>query len=232
MSETYLIKNHIVNINSTNHLKIKSNVKDLKTYIDKIRILGGKVIQLDKNIIAVELRDITTIVSEKQIYLGKFTDNIFDEALFKSIDLSEVNTSKSEDMFGLFMGARAKEIKGLDLIDTSRVMFMHCMFYRVNLKTLDLSKFNTSNLRFTNSMFQDSRIDTLNLNNLDFSTLEAATSMFENCRIKTLKINRLNIGKRVTVHKMFKDSEIETIIAPDEVLKTIDEIKKSDEDKG
>lgn len=48
MNETYLIKNHIVNINSTNHLKIKSNVKDLKTYIDKISILGGKVIQLDK----------------------------------------------------------------------------------------------------------------------------------------------------------------------------------------
>ena len=73
-----------------------------------------------------------------------------------SIDVSKFYTKNVTNMYGMFMLARATEIKGLENFDTSSVTNMAAMFYGTSVATLDLSNFDTSNVTAFDIMFLSS----------------------------------------------------------------------------
>ena len=71
------------------------------------------------------------------------------------LDLSNLDTSNAFDMYRMFHNCnRLKKIKGLNKLNTSKIILMNAMFQDCHeLEYLDLSNFNTSNVNEMGGMF-------------------------------------------------------------------------------
>lgn len=119
----------------------------------------------------------------------------FDYFQLKSIDLTNLDTSKTSSMSGVFAGQ--KQLKSIDLsnLDTQSTedfseMFSGCK----KLKTLDLSALNTSSAVNMSAMFRDcSSLEMLDFSNLDLSNLINMSYMFERCsNLKEINLNNVD----------------------------------------
>ena len=116
-------------------------------------------------------------------------------------------------------------LRGLDLsnFDTSKVMYMSCMFavYASN-NTLDLSNFNTSNVVDMTYMFAvcgaseefQSGLKVMNLTSFNTSNVRSMQSMFSGCSIQTnIDISSFNFSKVTSMAEMFGGcSSIQSIV--------------------
>ena len=100
-----------------------------------------------------------------------------------SFDLSNFNTSKVDNMSGMFFDCRSLTSLDLSSFNTSNVSNMSSMFYDcTNLTSLDLSNFDTSNVTSMNRMFnQCSGLTSLNVSNFDTSNVTDMGWMFYEC---------------------------------------------------
>ena len=110
--------------------------------------------------------------------------------------LNKFNTTKVNNMFGMFYNC--KEIEYLDLsnFDTSKVANMGEMFYYcVKLKEIKgINNFNTKKVTKMNGMFSYCKeLENLDLSNFDSSKVEDLEFMFSNCS-KLKKLNLLNFS--------------------------------------
>lgn len=92
------------------------------------------------------------------------TTGIFSETLFKSIDLTGVDCSKTRYLTDLFKGCKATEII-LDNICTESMTDMSGAFSNIKLNRLDLSSLNCERLDTAYELLSNSSIDELNLGN-------------------------------------------------------------------
>ena len=102
------------------------------------------------------------------------------------IDLSNLDVSNAENMFGALQDCRKATTINLSGWDTSNVTNMGQMFYQCDaIQSLDLSHFNTSNV--TDMQY-----------------------MFSNCGLKSLNISNWNTSKVTNMFAMFSQSKIES----------------------
>ena len=150
----------------------------------------------------------------------------------KSLDLTNFNTSKAENMS--FMFDQCSNLEKI-LINPSTFitknskdlgyMFNQCE----NLKNIELSSFNTEKSEFFNYMFSDCK----NLKNLDlskFKILDKAnmTHMFEGCTsLEELNLSSFNISKQNETNNMLDDlTKIKKIIVNKNYIDNFKEILK------
>ncbi len=139
--------------------------------------------------------------------LGELKPNdLFDNALEK-VDISNLDTSKVEDMSDMFMGAFVLEEINLDGIDTSNVTNMSGMFsFCADLEKLYMSGIDTSNVEYMQFMFSDcGSLTSLDVSNFKTDAVIDAEGMFAGCS----SLTSLTLGKNFTmknvisIRKMF-----------------------------
>ena len=119
---------------------------DLITINNKVHLINGYMIfyfNEDNNIVVLKWNSL--LISCKEMF--KDIKSII------SIDLSNFNTEKVEDMSGMFNGCSQLKYINFKNVNTSGVKNMEYMFYNTPLTSLDLSNFNTSLVNKMNYMF-------------------------------------------------------------------------------
>ena len=162
--------------------------------------------------------------------------NTYSYSKAKSIDLSNINTSRVNTMSSLFRSAEAESIniidldtsnigstffmfngikaKSLDLssMDTSKVRHMSGMFMYSAPTTLDVSSFDTKNVSDMQSMFSGSQaVEIKGLENFDTTSLTFTLNMFHSCSAKTLDLSSFDTSKVTNMNNMFTNSHAEIV---------------------
>ena len=123
------------------------------------------------------------------------------------VDASKLDTSKVENMRGMFSGARRLTNLDIGKWDTSQVTDMESMFSGASgLKNLDIGKWNTSKVTNMSWMFKEA----INLTNLDIGEWDTnkVTDMkymfSEASGLKNLDIGKWNTSKVTNMRLMFE----------------------------
>lgn len=207
----YIYQQLIKHINCNNHLQFISNCDKIDQYINKAKILNLPLIQ-EYNIVAITINDVIKVISSEQLTLPRYSDEIFKETEFKSIDLTNVDTSKVTSMVSIFELCEAKYIN-LGNINTSKTKNMMSMFKNAKATVIDgIEHMDTSNVENMASMFRGIRIDCLDLSNFNTSKVESMREIFWNSKIKTLDISSFTSERLISAMFMFGCSEIGTLI--------------------
>lgn len=112
----------------------------------------------------------------------KYVNGLFEETIFSTIDLSQLNTSNVIDMCDMFYDCKATRII-LDNLDTSQVRYMKGMFKECNVIELDLSNLDTSKVQNMKEMFNRCKASRINISNLNTSRVMDMSSMFKWCNV-------------------------------------------------
>ena len=135
-------------------------------------------------------------------------------------------TVKPQNCFSLFCNFfDLKEIKNLQLLDTSECKNMCSMFENCSsLTSLDLSSFNTSKVTTMNSMFWGCKcLQILNLTSFNTSNVEGMYGMFYNCKnLKKLDLNHFDMVNTYDTDYMFERCKRLQEVYLCETLKRID----------
>ena len=128
------------------------------------------------------------------------TSGLFEKCNIISIDLSNFDTSKVNNMGYMFNGCnKLKEIKGLNKINTSNVIDMGVMFQNCsNLEYLDLTYFDTSKVNNMEYLFFScNKLKKIKgLNKLNTSNVNNMNSMFQNCsNLEYLDLSNFDTSK-------------------------------------
>ncbi len=101
----------------------------------------------------------------------------------EEVDLSFLNTEKTESMFNMFKGCSYLTKLNLKNFDTSNVITMRAMFYGCSsLKELQINNFNTEKVRSTESMFDGcTSLRNLDLTSFDTKQVTNTYHMFYGC---------------------------------------------------
>ena len=132
--------------------------------------------------------------------------------------LSNLNTSKVENM--AFMFGYCQNLTSLDLshFDTSNVVSMTAMFvFNSQLTSVDLSGFDTSKVADMSGMFAYcSALTTLDLSHFDTSNVIGMTQMFQGCaNLTELNLYSFEVPVVEEVEAMFIDcTKLKTIYCP------------------
>ena len=102
------------------------------------------------------------------------------------IDLSNLDVSNAENMFGALQDCRQATTINLSGWDTSNVTNMGQMFYQCSaIQSLDLSHFNTSNVTDMQYMFSNCGLKSLNISKWDTSNVTNMFAMFSQSKIES-----------------------------------------------
>ena len=145
----------LFNQNKNNKEEIKDNFEVYhKGKIIEINNIGDKYIINNKNIDKSGKYELRIIFKHKLFSLNSFFKNCYD---LEYLDLSNFDTSKVNDMEGMFNHCRKlKEIKGLEKFITNNVINMRAMFqYCKEIEYLDLTNFDTSKVEDMEAMFNE-----------------------------------------------------------------------------
>ena len=187
-----LIPDDVSEINENDPWKINA-ISRLKSLSGNIKVIGG-----------------AGLVSTHRMfwYCKKVT----------SIDLSDMNTSKVEDMSGMFLSCRAGVIN-MSNLDTSNVRDMRDMFRCTRIKDIDLSSFDTHKVRNMAQMFEECTAQKVNVNTFNTENIEDMRDMFKNCRIQLINLSSFKINPSIaTIHGMFSNADIRTKITDEYIM--------------
>ena len=110
----------------------------------------------------------------------------FNHTEVTEIDLSNLDVSNAENMFGVLQDCRKATTINLSGWDTSNVTNMGQMFYQCNaIKSLDLSHFKTSNVTDMQYMFSNCGLKSLNISNWDTSNVTNMFAMFSQSKLES-----------------------------------------------
>ena len=143
----------------------------------------------------------------EKLYTDEYSSGMFGNLeSVDSLDLSYLDTSKTESMSYMF--SKMKSLTNLDLsnFDTSNVESMYGMFSGLeHLENIDLSSFNTSNVTNMGRMFSSLySLTNLDLSNFDTSNVTTMDQMFINCYFSSLDISNFNTSKVTDMSQMFQ----------------------------
>ena len=144
--------------------------------------------------------------SEK-IYLNPDSSDMFQGASFTSLDLTGLDSSKVEDMNGMFNSCRSLTTLNISNFNTSKVTDMANMFYNCEVLTsLNLSSFDTSNVTNMQAMFLGTTLSTLNLSNFNTSKVTDMSEMFQYARVTSLDLSNFDTSNVSNMGNMFFDA--------------------------
>ncbi len=112
--------------------------------------------------------------------------SMFDSVKVTSLDVSSFDTSEVTDTSNMFASLQIEEIKGLDKLNTSKVIDMQYMFHGVHIPTLTLTNFNTSNVTNMDFMFSLSETKIIDVSSFDTSKVTSMWGMFSSSYITTI----------------------------------------------
>ena len=157
--------------------------------------------------------NITHIVFASPVKLPADSKNKFSKLNnlkdIKGLDL--VDTSEVTDMKGLF--ARDEALTELDLshFQTDKVTDMSGMFESTGLSTLDLSSFNTSSVIKMNSMFSGCTAKSINLTSFNTSRVTEMSNMFSLTKLQNLNFDNLDTNNVTDMSGMFEQADISNL---------------------
>ena len=125
-----------------------------------------------------------------------------------SLNLSNFNTSKVEDMFQMFCGCIILSSLDLSNFDTSNVKDMFQMFSGSNnLKSLNLSNFKTDKVTGMAQMFYNCQsLEFLDISNFNTAQITDMTEMFKSCKnLKSLSVASFDVSLVTNMNGMFYD---------------------------
>ena len=137
--DTYVInRGFIRKIDSKKKLAFKTMQRqELENTLLKAKLLGFKVTQLDKDVYAVNHRDLTLMIVSHKIFEITNGKELFSKTSFNVIDLRNVITHRCTNATKMFEQCMAEEIN-LDNMDTSNIYSMQEMFISCqNLKKIN-----------------------------------------------------------------------------------------------
>lgn len=201
---TIFTRAHVNKINKTKRLSFKSNINNIDNIMLKARTLDSIVVQLDKELYAIENSDNILIVSTKQIGLPDNSSDLFLGTMFKSINFNDVDTSNVKYMNSMFAYMINTELK-LENFNTINVVDMSKSFKGNNFNKLDLSSFNTSKVTDMSYMFNDCRINNLNIKSFNTSKVQKMDGMFRGCKLNMsrLDLSNFDIHNVISMTNMF-----------------------------
>ena len=177
---------------------------------------GGVVAWTNNNIVYISTQMASRKVIAPQNCKHLFTNsNYFYNYTLKEIDFSNFDTSKCENMFGLFYNCKALETLNLDAFIVDNVTDIGGMFYRCSsLKSIDLTSFNTHLCTSMKSLFAGCeslnsinigpKFDTTNVTNMDF--------MFADCNNLKAEIwTTWNVSNVKSMNYMFGGITLEKL---------------------
>ena len=105
------------------------------------------------------------------------------------LDLTMLDVSLVEDMFGLFCHYFALQSIDVSNWDTHNVRDMYGMFCGCrSLESVDVSKWDVSNVKNMEGMFYEcSSLESINVSNWDVSNMESKFYMFKGCKFNYKK---------------------------------------------
>ena len=124
-----------------------------------------------------------------------------------SIDLSNVDTSRTTNMNFMFYDCYNLTSLNISSFDTSRVTDMIAMFDCCeSLTSLDVSSFNTRYVTNMNNLFDYcSSLTSIDLSGFDTRNVKAMASMFDGCsNLKTINLTGLDTRNVVNMSGMFR----------------------------
>lgn len=188
------------------YLAINSKKDAVLIIPDNVSIIRQKKDHVYLNWVYFDVKTIT-------VYGGKNLKSaykLFYNCKTESLDLSNFDTRKIENMQSMFGYCRAKTIN-LSKMDTSRVTNMHGMFEHCSVKNLDLSNFNTENVTDMSDMFEECAVKSINLTSFNTSKVINMSYMFSAVDIKELNLSSFDTKNVRDMFGMFTDSEIQSI---------------------
>lgn len=124
------------------------------------------------------------------------------------LDLTMLDVSLVNDMFGLFSDDKFSDVTKIDVSnwDVSGVKDMGNMFYGCEkLQSLDVSKWNVSMVENMNGMFVGCKsLKSLDVSNWDVSNVKGMMTMFYDCRnLQTLDVSNWKVSQVEDMNCMF-----------------------------
>lgn len=95
--------------------------------------------------------------------------------------------------------------------DTSEIIYMSGMFYKINIGELRLGGFNTENVLYMDSMFSDSSIESLDISTLELDKVLDLSYMFSDSNIRSIELGNFNSISAEDMSYMFAWSRFENI---------------------
>ena len=198
INKRFKYENILQNINCKEVKFINSNLSDIKNITEIFRFNNSDIIDFQGLKNTQNIKDMSAMFYvNKNLKEIKHFNNIntencetFEILFFccdslETIDISHFNLKKCKSLNGVFDNCTGlKEIKGLDIIDTSNVEDMSFMFYCCySLKSIDISHLNTSNCKNISNLFDSCYIleEVIGLENLNIENIENNSDIFENC---------------------------------------------------
>lgn len=128
------------------------------------------------------------------------------KSLLSIVGLKNLNTSKINNMAGMFLNCNNLSSLNLSLFDTRNVKNMNAMFYGCySLKNLDLSAFDTQIVYNMSNMFYDCKgLKNLDLSSFDTRNVKETERMFYRCsELESLDLSFLDVTNDTTAYCMF-----------------------------
>lgn len=99
----------------------------------------------------------------------------------------------------------AKNILGLENLNTENVIDMHAMFYSCGMNNLNLSGFDTHNVTDMGKLFQCcSQITSLDISNFDTRNVTDMSNMFRECGVEAIELGNYNTCNVTNMNGMFE----------------------------
>ena len=189
-------------INSDNFKNLAMKLKVLGLRYDVVKLMDG-------NDILIEYRDETKevrVLSNKRFVVDNSTQ-LFSDLDVKSLDIRELDFSRTKTMNYMFMNSRFIELIW-DGIDTSNVTSMKGLFFDTKVYTeVNMSTLNTSKVKTMYDMFRGSELgvgDQIDLSCLDTSELTDMSRIFEDCTYyDIILLKNWNTSQTVNFEKAF-----------------------------
>lgn len=211
-----------------NYLKVLSNALNNKEYMPAFESVSSRV-GLFKGI---ELRDINlmdlTVINDSIVGLFaglkarnvivsgfdtskvKKMSGLFYYSCIEELDLRGLNTSNVEDMCCFLLGAKIKNIIGLDKLNVRQVRNMAGMLARFSTNTalLDLSSWKVNNVTNVKNFSFGCTLHDVVMDGLEFSSLKAMNDMFYSASLDSLTFKNIKAPVAETSDNMFNLSVI------------------------
>ncbi len=176
------------------------------------------VFQSGENIyIAPMNSDGTPAKNSKVIYAPSDSSNLLagdntnaDNRTIKTMDCSNLDTSKTENMMGIFSYTGLTTLTLGSHFDTSKVTNMSSMFANSEaLTTLPMSSLNTSALKDASNMFAGcTGLTSINLSNFTTSQVTNMSGLFAGCSsLGSIDVSTCNTAKTTDMSNMFNGCE-------------------------
>ena len=151
---------------------------------------------------------ITSVDIQEKIYPIDTSLYFADLYNVKNLDLTNLDTSATKSMIGMFRNMVNLESLNIDNLNTDNCYYMNSMFKNLKkLTNINLSNFNTPNLQTTSEMFSGmENIESINVSSLNTSKTERMDGMFKDMKkLKMLDLSGLDTSKVGTMNYMFKN---------------------------